>query len=196
MTHFSFHEASIVTRVWNTVQVKYPPEYKSIGLANESYAIKYKPRYILFEMIILAFSQSQNPIDLFAVSLAYSTKGAFYRNKALLYFEKSQKYITPQFMNNFLSYMPLNVYITFSKLYEQEHLYSQAIYYAKLAEKFSDIYTSNDRVSQLKEKEKRNPAKRTSHMSTAQIEFEKDVSTAADFFLKNNFLPPTLPRSN
>ena len=192
LTRFSPHESAIVSNVWYTVQLKYPPEYRSMGLANESYMIKYKPRYVLFEILILAYSESQNPVDLFAVSLAYASKGAFYRNKALFYFEKSEKYITPEFMNNFLSYMPLSVYLTFSQLYEQEHLYPQAIHYAKLAGRYSDTYTSATRIKELKEKEKRNPVKRSSKITADHIQFEKDVSIAADFFLKHKYLPSNL----
>lgn len=192
LTRFSPHESAIVSSVWHTVQQKYPPEYRAMGLANESYIIKYKPRYVLFEILILIYSQSQNPVDLFAVSLAYASKCAFYRNKALFYFEKSEKYITPEFMNNFLSYMPLSVYLTFSQLYEQEHLYPQAIHYAKLAGRYSDTYKSVTRIQQLKETAKRNPAKRALKMSQEQIQFEKDISAAADFFLKNKYLPSDL----
>jgi hypothetical protein len=71
--------------------------------------------------------------DLFAVSIAYESKGAFFRKEAIDYFEKSEQYISPRFMREFLSYMPLHVYTMFSKLYEQEHNYQRAIELIKLA---------------------------------------------------------------
>ena len=194
LTRFSEHEAYIIKHVWDVVNEKYPSEYFALGLANESYCIKYKPRYVLYELIILQFSDSDNPVDLFAVSLAYASKGAFYRKQALDYFERSEASISPDLLDEFLSYMPLHVYNLFSELYEKEHLYDSAICCTRLAKRFGEPGNSffDDRISMLKIKSQNASPLRSRKMPEKQQIFEANVTDAANFFLKNNFLPPDM----
>ena len=53
---------------------------------------------MLWEILIQLYEDSENPIDKFACALAYETKGALFREKALQKFEESIDYITPEFM--------------------------------------------------------------------------------------------------
>lgn len=103
---FSRHEANTIYHVLNVVKEKYPIEYQSIGLANESSAIKYKARYVLFEIVILLYEHSKKPIDQFAVAVAYQSKGAHFRKIAIKYFEESIIYLEPEILHDFL-FFPL-----------------------------------------------------------------------------------------
>lgn len=192
LTRFSPHESDTIHHVLNVVKEKYPQEYQSIGLANESYGIKYKARYILFEAIIIKYADSDSFIDNFAVALAYESKGAYFRKQAIEYFEKSEPYISTDFMKDFVSYMPLHVYTMFAKLYEQEHDYDKAIYYTEKARCWSiagNVYF-NDKIKELLEKQSKNAPIRNMKMSERQKEFEKDVTAAANYFLgKSDSLP-------
>ena len=161
-----------------------------MGFANESYPIKYKPRYVLWEILVQLYENSSEPIDMFACALAYEAKGALFREKALQKFEKSINYITPEFMQQFISYMPLNVYIKFSRLYESNHEYEKAILYTELGHKYGDRdnpYFDN-RIAELKDKIKRNPKKREYNPSQKTLEFEEDVVNAAKYFIKETKL--------
>lgn len=185
LKNFSKHEVDTIKHVLDVVKRKYPESYHSLGLANESYTIKYKPRYILYEIIILKYSQSDSFIDKFAVALAYESKGAIYRQHAIKYFEESEKYISPKIMDDFISYMPLHVYTMFAKLYEQEHDFDKAIYYTKLAQKYGDPDNPyfNIHKNELLQKSAKGAQKRNRKISTERIEFEQDVTNSAKLFL-------------
>lgn len=186
LKNFSNHEIDTIKHVLKIVKQKYPENYRSLGLANESYIIKYKPRYILYELIILKYSQSDNFIDKFAVALAYESKGATYRQCAIKYFEGSINHVSPKIMDDFISYMPSHVYTIFAKLYEQEHDFDKAIYYTKLAQKYGDLNNPyfNIHISELLQKATKGVRKRNRKISTERIEFEKDVTNSARLFLK------------
>lgn len=186
LKNFSKHESDTIKHVLDVVKNKYPNEYYSLGLANESYTIKYKPRYVLYEIIILKYSKSNSFIDKFAVSLAYESKGAFYRKNAIAYFEESEHYITPSLMDDFVSYMPLHVYTMFSKLYEQEHDYEKAISLTKMAKKYGDPKNPyfDIHINELIEKKLKIPKKRKTSISQDQINFENEVTNAAQYFLQ------------
>lgn len=185
LKNFSEHESATIKHVLSVAREKYPDEYQAIGLANESYQIKYKPRYILFEIIILLYEKSESDIDKFAVSLAYASKGAYYRKKAIEYFEESEPYISGDFMQDFLSYMPLHVYTIFADIYEKEHEYKKAIDCIKIAQNYGEPGNPNfdNRISNLLEKQQTNPKRRETKQSQSSIEFENDVTTAAKHFL-------------
>lgn len=186
LKNFSKHEIDTIKHVLKIVKQKYPKSYRSLGLANESSIIKYKPRYILYELIILKYGQSDNFIDKFAVALAYESKGAAYRKDAIKYFEESEKHVSPKIMNNFISYMPLCVYTMFAKLYEQEHDFDKAIYYTKIAKNYGDSDNPyfDTHINELSQKKKKVVSKRTRKISAERIEFEKDVTNSAKLFLK------------
>lgn len=186
LKRFSKHEADTIYHVINAVKEKYPMELQSMGFANESYPIKYKPHYVLWEILVQLYENSNKPIDIFACALAYEAKGALFREKALRKFEESIDYITPEFMQQFISYVPLNVYMKFSRLYESNHEYEKAISYTELGHKYGDKDNPNfdKRIGELEDKIKRNPKKRKCHPSPGTLEFEKDVINAAKYFIK------------
>lgn len=186
LKRFSKHESDTIYHVVNVVKEKYPKELRSMGLANESYPIIYKPRYILWEILIQLYKNSNDPIDVFACALAYEAKGALFREKALQKFEESIDYITPEFMQQFISYMPLNVYMKFSRLYENNHEYEKAIFYTELGHKYGDRDNPNfdKRIAELRNKIKKNPKIRKYNPSQKTLEFENDIENAAKSFIK------------
>lgn len=89
MTRISHHEKDIVLEVLKISRSpKYPHDLQAVGLANESSVIRYKPRYILYEIIIQQYSGSSNPLDVLAVGEAYRSKGAMFYEEALAYLER------------------------------------------------------------------------------------------------------------
>lgn len=186
LKNFSKHESDTIYHVIRIVKEKYPLELRSMGFANESYQIIYKPRYVLWEILVQLYKNSNNSIDKFACALAYEAKGALFREDALKKFEESIDYITPSFMQQFISYMPLNVYMKFSRLYESNHEYEKAIFYTELSYKYGDKDNPkfDKRISELRDKIKKNTQKRTYNPSQKTLEFEKDVVDAAIYFIK------------
>ena len=89
LLHISPHEASVVRQVLHNARSgKYPRRAIGLGLANESSTIKYKPRYILHEIIVQKYVDTRNPLDMLAVATAYRAKGAVGRCKAIAFYEK------------------------------------------------------------------------------------------------------------
>lgn len=87
MNHFSQHEIdTILTVLKNAKCGKYPKSLEGLGLANEASAIMYKPRYVLFEIVIQKYGKSKQPYDMLAVAQAYESKGSFGRQKAIEYY--------------------------------------------------------------------------------------------------------------
>lgn len=186
LKHFSRHETETIDHIVGVIKEKYPLELRSMGFANESYSIIYKPRYVLWEMLVQLYRDSVSPVDKFACSLAYEAKGAMFRQKAIQKFEESIKHITPEFMQQFISYSPLCVYMKFSRLYEINHEYEKAIYYTQLGHKYGEKSNPNfeKRITELTEKMERNPRKRKYNPSKESLDFEKDIENAAKYFIK------------
>ena len=63
LKNFSKHESDTVKHYYDYVLNHYPIEYQAMGLANEGYGIKYKPRYIIHEIIIQKYQYSEKPYD-------------------------------------------------------------------------------------------------------------------------------------
>lgn len=182
---FSRTESSTIRKVINTAKEKYPIDFLSVGIANESSGILYKERSVLFEMIIVLYEHSDRPIDRFAVSLAYETKGARFRKESITYFEKACEEITPDFMSQFLSFSPLSVYSKLSKLYEAEHIYAKAIELASLAQKYGDVDNPffEERILFLKSKQEKPPKTRTRKVPQSEIELDESIKQAAYKFI-------------
>ena len=88
LSRFSRHEEAVIyTVLRNAWTGKYPEKMKGLGLANETYPIVYKPRYVLCEIIVQKYSESKNPFDILAVATAYRMKGAAYREESIRYYE-------------------------------------------------------------------------------------------------------------
>ena len=130
----SHQEEQVIFSVLNTVKRNFSPDYYSIGLVLESYGIVYKPRYILFELIVQKYKQSSEPIDRFAVGIAYSNKGAVYRKSAIEYIENSINDIPSDCFSLISNVYPLwGLYNLMSELCEKELLFEKAIEYAILS---------------------------------------------------------------
>lgn len=186
LNKFSKHEVDTIKYVLNEVEQKYPFKYRSLGFANESYSIKYKARYVLFDMIIVLYGQSAEPLDKFAVSLAYASKGWYFRKQAIDYFEQSIDRIGFDVLKDFMSYMPLHVCSMFSELYEQEHDYQKAIFYTEKAKIYGDANNPyfDNRIKTLMEKQAQNPTKRNRKISESKQKFESDVRNATNHFIQ------------
>ena len=186
MNNFSKHEIDTIKYVLDEVEQKYPAKYRALGFANESYPIKYKARYVLFDMIVVLYGQSTEPLDKFAVSLAYASKGWCFRKQAIEYFEQSIEQIGFDVLKDFISYMPIHVCNMFSELYEKEHDYPNAILYTKKAKAYSDINNPyfDSRIQILLEKQAKNSTKRIRKISEKDHKFESDIRNATLNFIK------------
>lgn len=184
--HFSVHEADVIRAVLAMVEKKYPSKYQAIGLANESTDIIYKPRYVLFEIIIQQYQHSKKPIDQFAVFYAYQSKGACFRQYAIEYFEKSIPHIKESTLGQFLHFTPLPLYSTVEQLYEREHMWNKAIYYAKKAGQCSGAnkLRFDNLVKELKEKKANPPQRRKRKTSKEDELLFASITEAAKLFIK------------
>lgn len=189
LKRFSNHEADVIQRVLRTVDTKYHVTLRSYGLINESFSITYKPRYVLFDIVILKYDNSQNMVDRLAVALAYETKGAFYRKQAIAYFEESIKYVDKTIMDLFHACPTMTVYTKFADLYEKEHEYEKAIAYFKKARaiKGSSKEYLSERIQKLEKKLGTPPKTRKSKKPAYYDSFEADVRNAAIAFSTGNF---------
>lgn len=185
LTKFSAHEESIIEQAINNVKRKYPERYHSIGLANESYVIVYKPRYVLFEIIVTKYRESKNPIDLVAVSFAYESKGAFYRKDAIRYYEAAKDRILYKELNKFASVSAFSYLSKIAGAYEKEHEYEKAIECLKVLIKSKQGNSAyfKDKIKSLQEKQTENKQKRKSIMSDSQALFEEQVHIAAEKYI-------------
>lgn len=186
LTRFSAHEAGVIFEVLRMVDEVYPPKYRGMGLVNESYCVVYKPRYVLFHIVILRHERSHKPIDQLAVAMAYQSKGYYYRKQAIEYFEKAERHSVRHEMERFNSYGPLGVYNSMSELYEWDGQFSKAYKYAVLASKYSTPNNQHfiSRIQTLKGKMNDPPELYQRNISKRQQEFEDKVDTAAREFLR------------
>lgn len=185
LTRFSAHEESVIKQAVNNVKRKYPEKYSAIGLANESYVIVYKPRYILFEMIVIKYKESKNPLDLVAVSFAYESKGAFYRKDAIKYYETVKDRISYKELDKFASVSAFSYLIKIAEAYEKEHEYDKAIECLKILIKLKtgNIKYFRDKINALQEKRAENKPKRKSRMPDSHALFEEQVHVAAEKYI-------------
>lgn len=189
LKRFSKQEFSIIQEVLSSVNRKYPVNFRSLGLANETYSIVYKARYVLFDVIIVQYGKSESPIDQLAVALAYESKSAFFRKDAISYFESAIHYIEKSTLNRFSSYQPMSLYIKFAELYEKEHNYKKAITYVKKARasKGSNKELCTEWIEKLERKLENPPRTRRSKKPDYYDDFERDVRRAAIAFITGDF---------
>lgn len=183
LTRFSKTEADTIINILAKVDRLYSD--KSVGLVCESAPIVYKPRYVLYEIAILLYSTSKEPIDQLAVALAYETKGAYFRKQAIQYFEKSISKIRYSKLKKFYSYSPFTIYIKFAQLYDKEHDYQNTIFCLKKAKKCKGANRKliKSEIKRIEEKMVNPPKRRKSTMPERQALFEQQVTTAAKFFI-------------
>ena len=187
---FSRHEESVIRSVLLNVSKKYPKEFLSIGLVNESYVVVYKPRYILFELAIIKYEKSVLPIDQIAVAYAYAMKGARFRNLSIDFFEKSINKVSFSVLDKFASVNSSFAYMKLSELYEREWNYEKSIFWLRksmkrgglnnrhLQERVNDINTKIEKLAagKLKKRTAKKPSEK-------DIEFDCAVHNAAIRFL-------------
>lgn len=188
MDNFSKHEATIIRDVLYTTQKKYPKEFWAPGLVNESYPIKYKPRYILFEAAILLYKDSKLPIEQISVAFAYSQKGAYYRKEALKFYEKSINDVPFYTLDKFASISSYAMYLTLSTLYEKEHEYEKAVVWMKKAKKRAGAHTTfyDQKIEELSKKEAPKPKKRKMP-SDENLIFEEKVTSVAQYCIEHGW---------
>ena len=188
LTRFSAHEVKTIREVLSVSQSKYPERYRALGLANESYVIVYKPRYILFEILVSLYKNSENPLDMIAVSFAYSQKGAMFRKEAIEFFEKSNKFVGFKTLDKFSSLSSASFYLKVAELYEQENENELAIYWLKKSLLRGGLNAEylKSKIESIENKPPRMKRKRSP--SESSIEFEKKVHLAASYFIRKDNL--------
>lgn len=186
LSRFSPHEDQVILEVLENVQKKYPKKFRAIGLFNEAYCIKYKPRYVLLEIIIHLYADSDSKYDNFAVAMAYKEKGAYFRSMAISYFEKSQPEIGPCEMSLFSNCLPASVYTAVSNLYEAERIFDQAIVFNDFAETWG--IPGNNYFSRRKEDliKKSQSALQKPRVPKQNQEFDAMVRAAALLYVKKS----------
>lgn len=184
LTRFSKHESEIVCRAIDVVRNKYPQDLAALGLANESYVIVYKPRYVLFEIAVIMYSASNIPEEQIVAAFSYSQKGAMFREDAISLYEKSINRVSFKALDMFASLSAVSTYLKLAELYEKEYQYQNALFWLQKAlcrgglnnpyikEKMQSIRTKIDRSP----REKRAPSKNA-------IDFERKVHSAAIYFM-------------
>lgn len=188
MTRYSLHEAETIGTVFRNVLRKYEKKHWAMGLVNESESIVYKARYILFEIVIQRFSESDSPLDQFAVAYAYVTKGSYYRQKAIEYFEKCMPKLSPLDISCYGSFPLFSVYVKLSKLYEQEHIWDKAIHYLTLANSSGGLNPAyfEKHIAELQKKKETNHPLKQMNQSEQSRKFDESIECAAFVFLKKS----------
>lgn len=189
LKRFSKQEYNAIKSVLASVDRKYPEQLRSLGLANEAYQSVYKPRYVLYDIIIVKYGKSANPIDKLAIALSYESKGAFFRKEAISYFESSIQQINPSILQRFPSYGPMTLYLKFAELYEKEHNYKKAIFFTNkaMSAKGANKEYCEEQIKKLKKKLENPPRTRKSKKPDYYDDFERDVRRAAIAFLTGDF---------
>lgn len=189
LKRFSRYEEKAVWEVLHKVDRKYPAYLRSIGLAEESYPVVYKPRYVLFDIIIVKYGKSQNPIDKIAVAFAYESKGAYFRKEAISYFEDAIKTLDISSLKAFSAYSPAQTYMKFSELYDKEHDYQSALFLLKKSRALKGANKAyiDEEIKKLEKKIKNPPKTRRSKKPDYYDDFERDVRRAAIAFVTGDF---------
>lgn len=191
LENFSKHESDTIKHICSYVDNHYPKQYLAMGLANEGCALKYKPRYIINEIVVQKYQHSESQYDKFAVANAYVTKGTYFTEKALWYFENCINYITPEIMEDFISFSPLRTYGVIAQLYEHEHEYEKAIYYIRLQKNYGSENNAyfNSKIKDLENKNRNFVPKRNIKISKRGMEFEEKLEKATKLFLSTGEFP-------
>ena len=146
-------ERNYIEEKLSEAERKYSEPYAAIGLSFVSATTVYKPGYILPQIVILRYSDSENPLDMLAVAIAYSKKGAYFRKQAIEYFEKYYTNPVPAKIPNadYALFDERNLKLTLADLYEKEYEFEKAIltlrnYYKTIGKKDEVIV---DRIGQI-----------------------------------------------
>lgn len=183
MTRFSKHEEWVINSVLSAAERKYKGNYAAIGLANECYPIMYKPRYVLFEVLIQRYSKSNIPLDKIAVAFANWSKGARYFGEAAKLFEDAKNNVDWKKVHEFSSFG--SFFSSFSEMYEKMHEYNKAIECMRLSLKYENLNReySKKRILLLEDKQRTWKPYKPRRMSKDQEKFENLVSIAAERYV-------------
>lgn len=132
-SHFSAHEAGIIRAVLRDVITSYPQKYHSLYLAANSESIKYKARPVLFDCVTIISTGVSQPGDCLARARAYTSKGYYYVEQALYWYEQYFAKTDEGVMSELpLIYYPRFLYTSVAKLYEEMGYYEKALQYVDL----------------------------------------------------------------
>lgn len=158
-------EINCITEKLQEAEEKFPKEHQAIGLMFLSSIVVYKAGYILPQIVISKYSNSENVLDQLAVALAYSRKGAEFRSRALEHFEKfnlNAIHNMPQ-SNGYPLYTNNTITLIFADLYEKEYQFDKAL------DMLNKIVTEDD----LRTREK-----------IGNLLVKIDINRAVDYFKK------------
>lgn len=117
--HFAWPEACTIRSVLRLAIENYPFEKRALGLACEASPIVYKPRHILFKIILDEYPEPQKPYDLLAVAIAEYTEGYYWYESARRHFEQFFDTASFDVLNDIPpAYQIRQLYIILSKIYE------------------------------------------------------------------------------
>lgn len=185
LTKFSRHESGIIFKAIDVVRNKYPCNLSALGLVNESYVIVYKPRYVLFEIAVIMYSESIVPEEQLAAAFAYSQKGAMYRKNAISLYEKSINRVSFKTLDMFSSLSSASIFLNLAELYEKEFQYCNSLYWLQKALYRGGLNNSyiKGKMKSIKDKIDRSPRK-TRSPNKNTIDFENSVHNAAIYFME------------
>lgn len=183
MTQLSQQEEQTIISVLSAADRKYKGEFSSIGLANECYPIKYKARYVVFEVLIKRYFASEKPLDKIAVAFASWSKGARCYEEASRLFEEAKDKVDWKKIHEFSSFG--RFFSLFSEMYEKMHEYEKAIECVRLSLKYENLFNeyAKNRIASLEEKQRNRKPYRPRKTPADQEEFEKLVSLAAERYV-------------
>ena len=195
---FSPNEVDTIYNVLKTTDRKYIPQRRSIGMINEIDGVIYKASSILTEIVIQEYGNSNDPVDCFAVALAYKNKGSYFRKEAIRYFEKSICEAEKKLLGKYIICLPLFVYSTFGNIYAEVKDYAAAV---SLFEKALELPEANkerfaQQIQTLKSKIQY-PAQREyiAMKSEKTIERERQLRAAAIYFKEQYAKSPHYKKS-
>lgn len=189
LTRFSTHESEIVYQAIDVVRNKYPQNLAALGLANESYVIVYKPRYVLFEIAVIMYSASAIPEEQIAAAFSYSQKGAMFREEAISLYEESINHVSFKTLDMFSSLSAVSTYLKLAELYEREYQYQNALFWLRKAlyrGGLNDSYIKG-KMQSIRGKIDCLPRGKRAPRKDA-IDFEKRVHNAAIYFMEKTGL--------
>lgn len=132
LDNFSEPEIKTISDVLKSSKIKYTTKYRGIGLAIESYPIVYKARYILHEIIIIMYSNSNLALDRLAVGLAYKAKGYYYYPESIKFISESAPKISNRDWNKLsCSFAKWKVFSDLAEMCLAIGEYTEALIYAK-----------------------------------------------------------------
>lgn len=182
LNKLSDNELSTILGVIGTVNAKYSQGVRSVGMFNEVYALVYKARNILMQLIVERYGASERVVDIFACACALSQQGAYRRNAAIDLFEQCNRRI-PAAASVMVNCSPLVVYNDFAKLYEQKKEFAKSIEMLRLAKAYAPkgVPYYAKKIAELRERKPIAYKPRTTPQST--IEYFNLLETAASNFV-------------